>query len=255
MQTYDLISYLQLPHLNKASAIALATALISRTPKELPPAGQKAAENLAAATRRFQGLWAERDRSIATADRMSNVLLDRELDNAVGMLHARLATYERLPVARYPNAARAAELRKLLFGDGLGFIRMSFTEEWAYCDTLIKRIDSEGLAEGLAALAGPEFLAELRYTHQQFGHALGKTAAPEQEPEPVNLLEATRHLAEAVRNYTLQIIATADGDRPETVEAVRAALKPIADLREELSRRRTATPNSTAEESTTAEPG
>lgn len=239
MQIPDLISYLQLPHLNKASAIALATSLASWAPKEAPPAVQKAAESLAAATRHFQGLWADRERSIASADRMATVVLDRELDNSVSLLHARLASYERLPAERYPNATRAGELRRQLFGDGLGFIRASFTEEWAHCDTLIKRIDSEGLAEDLAALAGPEFLAELRYSHQQFGRALGKTAPLADEPDPVNLLEATRNLADAIRQYTLQVIATADGDRPDTVQAAHAALKPIADLREELARRRT----------------
>ncbi|HCF60670.1 MAG TPA: hypothetical protein DFS52_22050, partial [Myxococcales bacterium] len=228
-QVLDPSNYVRLPFLNRATVVSLSNSLIAHIPKDAPPDVQKAAANIKAAISTFQQHWSSND-APQQQDGMTTVLLDRALDATVGAIYSRIEACERLPVELFPKAAKATELRLRLFPEGLSFLKKTHTEEWGYCQAIIERIDSEGLAADLEAVAGPEFLQALRTAHENFGRAIGKSAPRPVEPESANLLDSMREVSNAIRSYALKILASVDTERPETLAAARAALKPIDDL-------------------------
>ena len=60
-------------------------------------------------------------------------------------------------------------------------------------------------------LAGPEFLTEVRRTHEIYGKALGVTQA-EELPLDVRLGEPLRELGQAIVDYSLQLLAHAKAE-------------------------------------------
>ena len=101
----------------------------------------------------------------------------------------------------------------------------------------LKRIETEGLATDIDELAGSDFLAEVRSSHAHYGEVLGKTKA-RVNPEQINFRDALRALSNAIRGYTLQVIASTDAAQPESLATARAALAPIEALRRSLASRR-----------------
>ncbi len=86
-----------------------------------------------------------------------------------------------------------------------------------------------------AGLAGPEFLAEVKAAHAEYGAALGVTK-PAPELLTVNLAEPLQALARSIGKYTLTVVTMA-GDDAASITVVRRALRPIDDLRESQARR------------------
>lgn len=90
-------------------------------------------------------------------------LLDQEADACWGALRMRLQAYVVLPPSRFPNAKRAQALVITLFGSaGLAFLTSTDTVEAATMDTLLQRIDADGLQPQIDELCGPDFLAAIR---------------------------------------------------------------------------------------------
>jgi len=226
--------YIVAPNFNRTSGIALGKALAAAAPAEMSPRTRKAFDRLTTMTGRLQQMVISRQQEEAVGGTAS-VTWDRAVDAAVAALKKRLDAYAVLPAVRYPRAPRAAELVATLF-PGLTFLNLPFAEEWAVVETLLKRVDDEGLASTIDELAGAEFLAELRYVHGQYGEALGKTKPL--ASSSVDLHAALRDLAEAITGYALQVLAMADTDEPTSVAAVQAALRPIDEHRADAARRR-----------------
>ena len=97
---------------------------------------------------------------------------DARVDNGWGALLDRLEAYAALPVATFPKAARARLLVDLISPDR-AWLNLSFAAQWAESNKRIQRIDDEGLAADIDALAGKEFLVEVRSAHAEYGAALG----------------------------------------------------------------------------------
>jgi hypothetical protein len=92
---------------------------------------------------------------------------------------------------------------------------------------LLRSVSPGGVAD---ALAGPEFLLEVRRAHKAYGIAIGVTKPPEEAPE-VNLADPLRVLARAIARYGIAVAGMAD-DELATLAAMRKALRPIDDFRE-----------------------
>jgi hypothetical protein len=159
---------------------------------------------------------------------------DRALDRAWGALDRRLDGSARLDPVRYPNMAKAAEIYEAVFGEGTDFLRKPFKEEWALSDLRLGRIERGDLAKEIDALAGPEYLAEVKRCQKQYGEVLGMTQARQSEPgeKRVSAREAMRRLNEAASEYVFQVLATVNPKKPETIAKAEAALKPIDEARE-----------------------
>jgi hypothetical protein len=147
------------------------------------------------------------------------------IDTAWSLLLDRLAAYAWLPADDFPKAARARELIEALSPKEREWLKLPLTAEWSESEKRLNRIDREGLAADINALAGPEFLVEVRRAHEAFGTALRVTQPP-LEATNVDLAEPLRALARAIARYSLVIASTVDHD-PTSLAAARKALEPI----------------------------
>jgi hypothetical protein len=131
--------------------------------------------------------------------------------------------------------SRARELLDATSPKDRQWLKLPFGAEWAESDKRLKRIDAEGLARDVDALAGPEFLVEVRSAHEAYGMALGITK-PSEEVAAVKLAEPLRTLSRAIARYGLAVAAIVDDDEA-SVAMARRALRPIDDHRDGQARR------------------
>lgn len=227
---FDPTPYVRPPVLDVASGVALGVALLHALPKEAPDGVRKAARRLRQTTVDLQEAWAASGRSMPGSKGPADVRVDK----AWAALHARLESYAALPWDEYPMARRAAELVDLVYPDGLQFLTLPYKVEWAEGEKRLRQIVEGELSEDINAIAGPEFLAEVRKAHTLYGEALGVTR-PE-GGEPVNLVDPLRALGKAITQYSLQVIAM-DDETQASVEAIKTALQPIDEHRTDTTRR------------------
>jgi hypothetical protein len=232
--TFDPTPYVRPPVLNVASAVGLSTALIAAAPKTIAPAGKKALKHLRDVTIALQDKWRAAENTAKAEDPRPADLAN---DTAWGALHGRLEAFASLDHARVPRAARAEELMTAIFPEGLTFLRLPYAEEWAESQKRLDRIERDGLEKDLEALAGKEFLAEVRAAHARYGKTIGTTAPLADAPPAAALAEPLRAVSTAVARYALQLSAmAADGDEAAVAEVVKA-LRPIDDHRDDAGRR------------------
>ena len=228
---FDPTPYVRPPIIDVASGVALATSLLNAVPKDPPESMRKAAQKVRKTTLALQQAWAKSDESGAPLDRRK---ADMRTDNAWGIFLDRLEAYASLPVEHYPKAARARALIDAISPER-AWLKLMYEAQWAESDRRLEKIDSQGLAADVDALAGPEFLAEVRSAHKAYGLALGITKPRVEVPE-VNLAEPLRELARAIGRYGLIVAGLVD-DHPASLELVKKALRPIDEYRESQARR------------------
>jgi hypothetical protein len=233
---FDPAPYMRPPRLDVRQAVSLSIALLSALPKNAGPSTKKAARRLRSAAQDLQTAWSHRQRA-ASPRPTEKVKADRRIDGAWGALKARLEAYGWLPADFYPRAPRAEELVASVFPTGLDFLTLPMNEEWFESNERLKRIKNENLDAEIDALAGPEFLVEVRAAHEQYGAVLGITQAQSLPPDSTVLLGPLRAVVAAMGDYLLQIIASVDREAPETIESARKALLPVDRFREDALRR------------------
>src|SRR4051812_26008784 len=228
---FDATPYVRPPILDVPSAVALGIALLTAMPKAPPDNVKKAAKKLHKDVVALQAAWAKADALPAPPDKRK---ADMRTDNAWGVFLDRLEAYARLPVEHYPKAARARELVDTISPDR-EWLKLPYEAEWAESGKRIKRIDKENLATDCDALAGPEFLHEVRQAHKGYGEALGVTK-PAQEGDNVNLADPLRAVSRAIARYGVAVAGMADDD-DATLALMRKALRPIDDFRDAQAKR------------------
>ena len=229
--------YVRVPIINVSNGISLARALLTASPKGAPAPVRKAARKLRTAATELQEARLARSRAGVVSDARS---ADKSMDNAVSALHQRLTACTLLSVEQHPLATRAAELLAALFPDGLKLLLLPYTEEWAEVDTLLRRIDADGLAPELDRLAGKEFLAAVRGAFVAYGSALGVTKKSA-EVATVPLADPLRSVGRAIAAYATQVVAAFDDSEGDARAALRAALVPLDAHRASVARRREGT--------------
>lgn len=230
---FDPTPYTRPPVLDVQTAIAVGTALANAAPTDLASEGKKllgrVKKKTAALAARFALPGMHKDA------RASDTVIDR----AWGALYDRLDAYARLPVAVYPKAARALELREAIFpNESLVFLTLIFLAEWAESDKRLKQIDHDGLQNDLDGLCGKEFLENVRVAHAAYGEVLGVTK-PGQAVD-TKLAEEFAAVKKAIGKYSFHLASLADDDEPETVARVQAALLPLDEHRAAQARRNAA---------------
>ena len=234
---FDPNPYMRPPRLDVRQGVALAIALLSALPGGAPEGVKRAGRRLRRATVALQKARSKRERAASAVKPAEKAKADNRVDIAWGGLKMRLDATSALPVETYPQALRAQEIVGTLFPKGLGFLKLPMDAEWSVSDELVKRIEEDGLTADINALAGPEFLAEVKAAHLVYGEVLGITKAKAPPAEMTVLVEPLREVGRAIGDYTLQVLATADRERPDTIESARAALHPLDRHREGAARR------------------
>ncbi|UQA62468.1 hypothetical protein [Polyangium aurulentum] len=219
------------------AGIALCRALVAASSKTFPAPITKAAKKISDTADKAQAALALRQKALGKVSEDDIRLVDQAGDASWGALRMRLLGYAELPVAKYPDAKRAAELVINLFGpDGLSFLKETYPVQWSTADTILKRIDDEGLQKDLDRIAGKDFLANVRAQHQAYG-AMVQSVLLREQAETVNLADHVRAMGRAIVEYATKVCASADEDDADTVTAARAALRPLDAYRESAARR------------------
>lgn len=229
--------YVRAPIMTVEAGIALCRALFAARPKAAPAALLKSAAKVDAAADKAQTALAIRQKALGKVSDDAARLVDQAGDASWGGLRLRLLGYAELPVAKYPDARRAAELVTILFGpDGLSFLKEAFPVQWSTADTILKRIDREGLEKDIDRIAGKVFLDNVRAQHEQYG-AMVQGILLREQAEGVNLADHVRAMGRAIVDYATKICASVDEDDESSIAAALSALRPLDAYREAAARR------------------
>lgn len=222
-------SLVTLPKLNVDSALALWQALQAGVvaektlPKVLLPSWQGVKSAGKELFQAAQTRLADSGKLPPVERRKADIVVD----NAVGALDQLLQAWARLPDT-FPQAQVAAATRQTLFPDGVGFLKLSFEQQWAQIDRRLALIKSAGLDADIAQLGGEVFLTNLEEAHKAYGQALGLTVVPEAPAVLVALRDPLAAFTSALRKYVVQVTAYADDDKPATVALSERLLRPLA---------------------------
>jgi hypothetical protein len=228
---FDPTGYVNAPIITVASGVSLALALVGACPKTAPANVKKAAKHLKATAEKARADLADRNRELGSFSEEDSRAIDNEADRAWGGLRLRLTGMAMLPQDTVANAKRAAELDTLLFSDGMGFLKAEYSAQSTSMASHLKQIDDGGLQTDLDRIAGPEFLTAIRAIQPRY-EAMVSERLRRDSATGQNLLETTRGLQAAIVNYAAKVIGTIEHDEPETAEAARVALLPIANHRQ-----------------------
>lgn len=190
---------------------------------------------------------------------------DFALDNAWTALYDRLRAYAMLPESEVPKVKRAQELLRLLFPDALGFLRLPYEAEWTESDRRLRSVEKLSLLPDLDAIAGPEFLVEVRRTHEIYSRAIGRrsdaaASSDGERPTPPTARETPRdhgkdkdkdgrdsgenpalrdlrlHLARCISAYALKVLALTPDDIKD-YQATKRWLAPLSAFQRSESRK------------------
>jgi hypothetical protein len=232
MEEIDPVHYARPPKFDVPSAVTIGLALITAMPKPAPDHVRAAATKVRKDTVALQLAWGKSGLATAPRDRRKS---DLRVDTAWAGLLDRLESYSLLPAGTYPRAARAREICDILSPTDRGWLKLVYEAEWAESNKRLGWIEEHGLTKDINDLAGPEFLAEVKDAHAEYGVALAVTKAAPEVLE-YKLSEPLQSLARSIGRYTLAVVTMADDD-PASVAAVRRALRPVDDYREGQARR------------------
>ena len=229
----DPMAYLRLPRLDVANAISLGKMLLAIVPKDAPATVKKAAKRMHASVQTLEETWRQRVRIEELSDLRP---IDRKLDLRWAALYERVAAWESLD-EHGEKQTRAGEILKLIFPDGLAFLKLPYVAEHAESQRRLDVIQERKLGATIDGLAGKEFLLAVQEAHHSYGEALGitKPGAARKADAPL-LDEPLRKLTAAIAAYNVQLLAHA-GDDASALAPVRAALSPIDKFRQAQGRR------------------
>ena len=227
---FNPMAYLPAPRFGAADGISLTQEIIAAAPTNPTEALQRWLADMKTRSAFLQGGVVVRQKIEPSKARPADLVLDA----SVRALYIRLDGPAQLPTDLCPEADRARELLTALFPNGLSLLKETYDKEWALVEVMLRNIDEKGLAAEIDAIAGPAYLAAVRSAHAAYGEVLGKKNPLAKET--VNLHEGLKSLADAITGYTICVLGTADPARPETLEAVRQALKPILDYKADWSK-------------------
>jgi len=233
LDDFDPALYTRMPRYDVAAGITLSRQIIASLPGRPPAPLKRCAERLGHETETLQRVWREREAEAANFDPRP---IDTMADNAWRNFHDRLAAYAGLPTEFYPEAGRAAEIVSVLFPEGLSFLKLDYSSQWAESERRLQHIQAEKLEADVNKLAGAAFLAEVRRCHVLYGEAIG-VSKPKERRTPIPLSEPLRTMTQSLIALCAQLVALYyEGDADQRAE-VRAALRPIDDFRAAALRR------------------
>lgn len=219
--------YVRPPVMTLAGGITLCRVVVDACPTTMPAFVKKAAMRLREVAESAQVAHTARKKALAKGGEEDARAVDKAGDHSWGALRGRLQMYALLPEATYPDAKRAAEIVSSLFGEsGLSFLTETYPEQHAIAESILRRIDTESLASDIDRLAGPEFLANVRAQHVVYGNMVAAMLKRENALSE-DLSEHVQAMGQGLVMYATKVLASVDPDKPATIKAAYAALRPI----------------------------
>ena len=228
-QPLDLSLYVVAPRVSVPAAVALGIALLAATPKPPTQPVRRAATRLREAVLGLQQDW-RRQVSSGVVSLATPKEADFRVDRAFRALSMRIEALTLLSAEAGPDVEVATLAYPRLFPDGLRFLNLPHSQQWAHCDRLLATIDDdEELAADVERLVGETTLTEVRAAQQAYGTVLGITSAKE-SVDAVSMVEPLEAVRSAIVSYAVQLVAM-QSDDPSRLPSVRKALAPIDDVR------------------------
>jgi hypothetical protein len=234
-QELDVTQYLRSINVNASTAVSLGRRLITAQPQKPTPAIKASAALLAADVETLAVAVSEHSSADILFDTRP---IDHQDDNGWGCLFDRLDSYARLPAAHYPKVARAAELRNILYPDGLKFLLLDYGAQYTQTDLRLARIKDDKLQPDLDAIAGPEFLAEVKRTHALYAEALGISKPRAATPKRPDLRPILQKVNQSISAYVVHLCSLYLSGTPAQQAEVRVALQPLDEERTRTTTRR-----------------
>lgn len=224
--------YIRPPVMTVAGGITLCRVVVEACPTTMPTFVKKAATRLLGVADAAQVAHTARKKALAKGGEGDARAVDKAGDNSWGALRGRLQMYALLPESTHPDATRAAELVTSLFGEsGLSFLTEKYPEQHAIAESILRRIDTELLAEDIDRIAGKEFLANVRVQHVAYGNMVASMLKRENALSE-DMSEHVVAMGQGLVMYATKVLASVDPDKPATVKAAYLALRPIDVFRE-----------------------
>lgn len=235
IRSFTAHSVITLPNLSAASASRLLQELLTAAQAEhgAPPWLKTDSEELHGA---YGALHAELQLQLAQAaggEPPPVKTADQAEDSAFSALYFWIDGWARLPVERYPEAAKAAEVKTAIFPTGRGFLALRPADEWQQAELRLNLLadPSKGLGRIVLDLGGQPFLDELRRVHRAYGQALGITAV-KAAPESPALRSALDDACEIIRGYVLRVSGSVRAKDPTTAARADRLLAPLIHWRD-----------------------
>ncbi|KIG14864.1 hypothetical protein DB30_06246 [Enhygromyxa salina] len=252
----DRARYFFVPRTTGRRQLALARLLHKRKPKHASPDLEQSAKVMGSAIKTITQAYVDRHIETSGSSPAEEAELDRVVDLLWVALYERLGhweVFERDGVRRlaanqqpdgfdYASAADEAKLarvvrERLLGTSGVEFTRLSYLEQGEYMLTLWSVIEQGEYGEALSNWIGPDFYEALRDSQSHYEAMIEKRSARERGSS-VNLRELGLDLQRTIQNYLIALLAMIRDDDPENIAMIRAALRPIDAVREQLERER-----------------
>ena len=231
MKTRDLAPYLVPTRFGASGGVVLGRRLLSTAPEDAPPPVRAAIEAVRAET---EQLMLHLQARIGTGGPLR--LLGAKLASAWVALRMRLDAV--VKAGRPGESERALSLLALALPRGTGFVKLKYQEVWTVSLHHLRRIEANGLADEIDALAGLDLLAWVRERHLALGEALGVAGTPFRQRETRAVQEQLDTLADAIAEYGRLMVGHLDLTDPEAVTQFRLAMAPLDAHREQLARSR-----------------
>ena len=128
------------------------------------------------------------------------------------------------------KAELARELEKHLFGiDGLAFLRKPFNQQVALMASRLGFIASSEKASAYEELLGPDLLNTLNVLQRRYEAMVRDRSA--RDDEGISVKQLRHKLQRHISLYANAVISMLDEDKPESIEIVLAALRPMVNTR------------------------
>ena len=253
---FDPTPYHRIPNVNTRATLALARTLRSLTPEEPSEAVSKEAARLDAVIAEAEVVFTDLRRDDVDAPEYgSAVSFDAAGDKLWATIYGHLWAWSafehtgfdaavaaggelgKVIVAARAKADRAQEIVERLFGDeGLQPLRGPFHEQLEVTGAMVRLIEEDGLQDELAELVGAELVAAV-IAVQPIYEEMARDRLVGSNEVSATIRELQRKLRFRINRYNVQILGMLDDDEPDSLERVKAALRPLIGMREELARR------------------
>lgn len=208
--------------MDRTSGPILGKRMLKRAPKKRSERLKRRLERLQASVVAVQDV--RRTRSRLSAPNLRP--LGKRVDDGWGGLHGTLESQARF--VGEPTAAIAQRILDRLFKNGTAFLKESYEAEFLEGETLLARIDKEGMAAEIDSLVGEHGLRYVRSAQEGMGDGLGLGDVEVERADTQALATSLSALAVAIADYIRVLAGETDEDDEKSVARfIRAVVEPI----------------------------
>jgi hypothetical protein len=254
-ETFDPAPYQRAPRGNVRGIISVSQALVECSPEEATEAVGRSVAKLEQTIEEAEDGLAARRRELAPADFSQELEIDGLADAMWGALRSGLELWRAYDHpglttvldaqkkrsasatalrAGQEKATHALQLASKLFGnEGLEFTQTTYPVQAVSMASILRIIEEDELGEEIDAVVAPEILVALRCCQPVY-EAMVSARMSRSDRKTSHLAVLRTKLQRAISQHCTAVLAMLDENKPETLELVLGALRPIDVYRAQL---------------------